>query len=73
VVSAVFSYAGTTGVIIRHGSYMSVYCDLASVNVSRGQKVSARQTIGRLGSEGMMQFQLRKGSAKLNPEHWLGK
>jgi len=73
IVSAVFSYGGTTGVIIRHGSYMSVYCDLVSVNVSRGQKVSTRQTIGRLGSDGLMQFQLRNGSAKLNPEHWLGR
>ena len=71
VVSAVFGYSGTTVVIIKHGSYLSVYCDLASVNVSRGQKVSARQTIGRVGPEGMMQFQLRKGNSKLNPESWL--
>lgn len=71
VVSAVFGYGGTSVVIIKHGSYLSVYCDLASVSVSRGQKVSARQTIGRVGSEGTMQFQLRKGTAKLNPEQWL--
>jgi len=73
VVSAVFGYGGTSVVIIKHGGYLSVYCDLASVNVSRGQKVSARQTIGRVGSEGMMQFQLRKGTAKLNPEVWLAR
>ena len=72
-VSAVFSYAGTTVVIVRHGSYLSVYCDLASVNVSRGQKVSTRQTLGRVGAEGLMQFQLRHGSAKLNPEGWLAR
>jgi len=72
-VSAVFGYAGTTVVIIRHGNYLSVYCDLASVSVSRGQKVSARQNIGRLGSDGTMQFQLRKGAAKLNPESWLAR
>lgn len=72
-VSAVFNYAGTTVVIIRHGNYLSVYCDLASVSVSRGQKVSARQTIGRLGSEGLMQFQLRRGNEKLNPEGWLSR
>ena len=72
-VSAVFSYSGTTVVIVRHGNYLSVYCDLASVNVSRGQKVSTRQTIGRVGAEGLMQFQLRKGSAKLNPEGWLAR
>ena len=72
-VSAVFSYSGTTVVIVRHGSYLSVYCDLASVNVSRGQKVSTRQTLGRVGAEGLMQFQLRKGSTKLNPEGWLAR
>ena len=72
-VSAVFSYSGTTVIIVRHGSYLSVYCDLASVSVSRGQKVSARPTLGRLGSEGVMQFQLRKGNALLNPEAWLSR
>lgn len=71
VVSAVFNYGGTSVVIIKHGGYLSVYCDLASVSVSQGQKVTTRQTIGRVGSEGMMQFQLRKGTAKLNPEGWL--
>lgn len=72
-VSAVMGYGGTTVVIVRHGTYLSVYCDLASVNVSRGQKVSARQTIGRVGSDGVMQFQLRRGNEKLNPERWLAR
>lgn len=72
-VTAVFNYYGTTVVIIRHGSYLSVYCELASVSVSRGQKVSARQTIGKVGSDGLMQFQLRKGDTKLNPELWLSR
>ena len=72
-VSAVMGYGGTTVVIVRHGTYLSVYCDLASVSVSRGQKVSARQTIGRVGSDGVMQFQLRKGNEKLNPERWLAR
>lgn len=72
-VTAVFNYYGTTVVIIRHGSYLSVYCELASVNVSRGQKVSVRQTIGKVGSDGLMQFQLRKGNSKLNPELWLSR
>lgn len=72
-VSAVFGYDGSTVVIIRHGNYLSVYCDLASVSVRRGQKVTTRQTIGRVGSDGLMQFQLRKGSAKLNPKDWLAR
>ena len=72
-VSAVFSFGGTTGVMVRHGSYISVYCNLASVSVHRGQKVSARQAIGTVGQDRILQFQLRRETAKLNPEVWLGR
>ena len=72
-VSAVFSFGGTMVVMVRHGSYISVYCNLASVNVSRGQKVTTRQTLGRVGQDNILQFQLRKETAKLNPESWLGR
>ena len=72
-VSAVFSFGGTMVVMVRHGSYISVYCNLASVNVQRGQKVSTRQSLGRLGQDNILQFQLRRETAKLNPESWLGR
>ena len=70
-VSAVFNFEGTIVVMVRHGNYISVYCNLASASVSRGQKVSARQVLGSLGSDHILQFQLRKGTAKLNPEAWV--
>jgi septal ring factor EnvC (AmiA/AmiB activator) len=72
-VSAVFSFGGTVVVMVRHGSYISVYCNLASVNVRKGQKVTTRQTLGRIGHDNILQFQLRKETAKLNPERWLGR
>ena len=72
-VSGVFSFGGTMVVMVRHGSYISVYCNLASVNVHRGQRVSTRQALGRVGSDNILQFQLRKETAKLNPESWLGR
>lgn len=72
-VSAVFSFGGTMVVMVRHGSYISVYCNLANVNVHRGQKVTTRQALGRLGQDNILQFQLRKETAKLNPEAWLGR
>ena len=72
-VSAVFSFGGTMVVMVRHGSYISVYCNLASVNVHRGQKVSTRQSLGRVGQDNILQFQLRRETAKLNPESWLGR
>ncbi len=70
-VSAVFSFDGTIVVMVRHGDYISVYCNLASVSVSRGQHVSTRQVLGTLGADHILQFQLRKGTAKLNPETWV--
>lgn len=72
-VSGVFSFGGTMVVMVRHGSYISVYCNLASVSVRRGQKVSTRQALGRIGQDNILQFQLRRETAKLNPESWLGR
>lgn len=72
-VSAVMTYAGTMVVMVRHGSYISVYCNLGSVNVSKGQKVKTRQVLGSVGRDNILQFQLRNGTAKLNPESWLGR
>ena len=70
-VSAVFNFDGSIIVMVRHGNYISVYCNLGSVSVSRGQKVNTGQAIGALGTENILQFQLRRGTAKLNPETWL--
>lgn len=72
-VSAVFGFSGSMVVMVRHGAYISVYCNLRSVNVSKGQKVSTRQTLGAVGSDNILQFQLRRETAKLNPEAWLGR
>lgn len=72
-VSAVFNVGGSMGVLVRHGAYISVYCNLRSVSVARGQKVSARQGLGIVGADNILQFQLRKERAKLNPEQWLAR
>ena len=69
----VFTLGGSMGVMVRHGSYISIYCNLSSVSVSRGQHVSTRQVLGTVGAEQILQFQLRKEINKLNPEVWLGR
>ena len=70
-VTAIFSLGGMQNVIVRHGSYMSVYCNLASCAVKRGQKVSARQLLGRVATDASgkctLQFQLRREGEELNP------
>ena len=77
VVTAVFQFDGTKNVLVRHGSYISVYCNLSSVIVSKGQKVKTRDILGTVANDGsgkfVLHFQLRKETAKLNPEAWIGR
>ena len=76
-VSAVFQFDGLMNVMVRHGSYISVYCNLSSVTVKKGQKVNARDVLGNVANDGTgnhaLDFQLRKETTKLNPEVWIGR
>ena len=74
-VTAIFSMGGMTNVIVRHGSYITVYCNLTGVSVRQGQRVSTRQTLGSVARDASgnctLHFQLRHETQKLNPERWL--
>lgn len=76
-VTAVFSVGGLSNVLIRHGAYISVYCNLARASVHTGQHVKARQPIGTIARDATgrytLHFQLRHETQKLNPERWLGR
>ncbi|MBR0273512.1 MAG: peptidoglycan DD-metalloendopeptidase family protein [Bacteroidaceae bacterium] len=76
-VSAVFQLGSLRNVLVRHGSYISVYCNLSSTIVTRGQKVKARDILGTVAPDDkgnfILHFQLRKETAKLNPEQWIGR
>jgi septal ring factor EnvC (AmiA/AmiB activator) len=76
-VSAIFKYNGLSNVLVRHGNYISVYCNLSSVSVAKGSKVKAREEIGVVHKDAsgnaVLHFQLRKETTKLNPELWLGR
>lgn len=64
-------------VIIRHGQYMTLYARLKDVQVKTGQIVNKNDSIGTIftDSDGLSQleFQVWKGSEKLDPEQWLAK
>lgn len=78
-VAAVFQLNGLFNVLIRHGAYISVYCNLSSASVKSGDTVSTKQTIGRIfsdssdGGRTVLHFQLRREKEKLNPEPWLNR
>ena len=62
-------------VIIRHGSYLTVYSNLVEVTVKKGDPVRMKQVIGKLAanekSNSMLNFQVWKDKDKLNPQLWL--
>lgn len=80
-VTSVFSITGAGKVvIIKHGSYRSVYSNLKETYVSIGSKVSTKQAIGSLMTEGnvsICHFEIHQvvgGVPKcLNPQLWVGR
>lgn len=76
-VTAVFQYNGLANVLVRHGSYISVYCNLSSVIVKQGSQLKTRDVIGQIHTDSdgntVLHFQLRKETVKLNPELWIAK
>lgn len=74
-VTSIFSLGGMYNVIVRHGEYMTVYCNLSSVSVHNGQQVNGGQTLGAVAPDGSgnctLHFQIRKETATLNPQAWL--
>lgn len=77
-VTTVMDVLGTKVVIIRHGEYISVYQNLASVNVKKGSKVTTKQTIGTVAKNSStntyeLHFEIWRNDSYLNPNSWLAK
>jgi len=76
VVLIVQDVSGTYTVVIRHGGYFTAYSNLKSVSVSKGQKVSLKQSIGVAAAdpatgETEIEFQVLKGEDYMDPASWL--
>lgn len=77
-VSGIFSQDGYNKVVmVRHGSYISIYANLSSINVRMGEKVRANQDLGTIyrdpeyDNKPVLHFELRRERAKLNPMQWI--
>ena len=75
-----FSIPGSNNaVIIKHGEFRTVYANLTSIYVNVGDKVSAKQSIGKIYTDGEndnkteLYFQVWKGKALQNPESWVAR
>jgi len=68
--------SGTYLVLIRHGEYFTAYSNLKSASVTKGQKVTTKETIGTVATdpstgETDVHFELTKGTSYVDPKQWL--
>jgi murein hydrolase activator len=70
-VTTVIDIVGSTVVIIKHGEYFTAYKNLGSVSVSKGQKLSTKQTIGTADGQAEIEFHIYKSSQEQDPKYWL--
>jgi septal ring factor EnvC (AmiA/AmiB activator) len=76
VISVMILSPVNKAVMIQHGDYFTVYQNLSSVNVSKGDKVSTKQTIGRIRTNGdtgktVLKFTISQNTTYNNPATWL--
>ncbi len=79
-VSRVFAISGgNMAVIIRHGTFLTVYSNLKEVFVKAGQKVVLKQEIGTIFTDSnddnktVLKFQVWRENQKLDPQDWISR
>jgi septal ring factor EnvC (AmiA/AmiB activator) len=76
-VSAIFVNDGQNVVIVKHGNYRTVYSNLTTLYVKTGDKLTAKQKIGKIYTDPEndnrteLFFQVRKDTDVLDPSQWL--
>ncbi|MFY7743665.1 MAG: murein hydrolase activator EnvC family protein [Flavobacterium sp.] len=63
-------------VMIKHGDFITVYQNLETISVSKGDKVNIKQTIGRIRTnestgKTAIKFSVLQNDTFLNPQSWL--
>lgn len=78
-VRKVFFFQGLgISVMVRHGSYLTIYANLESVFIRDGEKLMEGTPIGTVakaaaGQQATLHFEIWKESDNLNPEQWIRK
>ena len=63
-------------IYIRHGDYITIYRNLATVSVKKGDKVTSKQNIGTIyknpiNGKTVLKFYIYKNAKKMNPADWV--
>ncbi len=72
------SVSGKKAIYIRHGNYITLYNNLETVTVKKGDKVATKQVIGKVYTDKIskkttLKFQIWKNDTRLNPASWIYK
>lgn len=64
-------------VMIQHGDYFTIYQNLSSVSVAPGEKVSTKQSIGKIRTnpegKAVLKFMISQNTTYINPSSWLNR
>lgn len=61
-------------IILKHGTYYTVYSNLAAVYVKKDDEVGSQQEIGKLSSsEPEIHFEVWRGKERMDPARWINK
>ncbi len=65
-------------VIVQHGDYYTVYTNLASTSLSKGDDVKAKQSIGQVSTNNItgtseLHFEVWQQKERMNPAFWIKK
>ena len=76
VISVMILSPVNKAVMIQHGDYFTVYQNLSSVNVAKGDKVSIKQALGKIRTNGdsgktVLKFTISQNTTYNNPASWL--
>lgn len=76
VYSVIYVSPVQKSVMIQHGDFFTIYHNLSSVSVSKGQKVSRKQAIGKIRTSGdtgktVLKFMISQNTTYANPQGWL--
>lgn len=62
-------------VMLQHGDFFTIYQNLIAVNVSKGDKVNTKQSLGRIKTNGegktILKFAITQNTTYTNPRNWL--
>lgn len=77
LVTSVFAIEDNWNVMVQHGKYFTVYSNLATVYVGKGQKIMAGEHLGKAANDtqgaGEITFIVMLERKNLDPEKWIRK